>query len=432
MDSTGPILRARIEEAGYPGGFSVRNVSFDLDEGEVLLVAGRSGSGKTTLLRAVTQTIWRAGGYLRGSVELGGRALDPASASRLIAYVPQEPWFSVIGHTVWAEFCLAARYFGAPCERAPLEAAGLGALADDPTFSLSAGQLQRLLVAEGLWSGARVLAMDEPLVYLDRHARRGVVEAVGKLAREGIAALVVDHMPSAWSPLRPRLLLLDGGRVKYHGEWAEAFEDRDPEVPARGPRAAGGASSLEARGIWFRYPGGDYVLRGIDFSASFGELVAVVGPNGSGKTTLLKVLSGILSPQRGRVVRRAPAIYVPENPVLYFSAPTPAEELATASSRSGASPGEIVERLGLGKLLDRPLAKLSSGERRRVALASAMLLGARILLLDEPTGGLDHSTALELADLLVELVREGRTIVASTHDERLMRVADRIFEVAAG
>ncbi len=406
-------VEARIKRAGYRGGFVVRGVSFRVEPGELLLVTGRSGSGKSTLLKAVLGLLSLENGFVEGSVSVAGLdpySVDPGKLYRYVAYLPQEPWSGVLGHVVWVDYCLALSSAGKECDAMRLGVYGLGDLVEQNTYVLSAGETQRLLWATGTDRGAAVFAMDEPLVYISRDGRGRLVDMAGKLVAEGASVLVVDHDPEPWSRLEPHVIVMRDGRPVYQGPYRDDLVEK-PAV--RRIEASVGDTVVEARDVWHWYPG-RRVLRGVDFAARRGEVVGITGGNGAGKTTLLKILAGAMRPRRGRIRRHGSTMYVPEDPLLFFTHPTPRGEIE-------AYPGgvEAAAELGVEHLLDRPLARLSSGERRRAALAAAIAAGYDALFLDEPSGGLDTYSLEALASLIARAAEKGRCIVIASHDDRL-------------
>ncbi len=407
-----PVIRARIEEAGYRGRPVLRDVFFEVRQGEVLLITGRSGCGKTTLLRSVLGIINVLGGYARGYVELLGRALSdfsPGEMASLISYIPQEPWLGIIGHTVMVDYCHALSVAGKRCVIERLSKYGLGELGDQVTYGLSAGQYQRLLWAEGMDKGSVLLVLDEPLAYSDKGFRYVARRIVKEFVERGGAAIIVDHDPRFWSDIASDELGL-------------CPIPRPPGV--RRPRRGSGEVAVEVRDAWFRYPGGEWVVKGASLTARRGELLLVSGPNGAGKSTLLKLMAGVLRPSRGSVSVSGKPIIVPENPLTYFTHPTVREEILGNE--------DIAERFGLAHLLDKPLAQLSSGERRRAAIASAITRGHDIIIVDEPTAGLDPWSCASVLNALVNAVEEGHTVIVAAHDERVAEVATRVCVVEGG
>jgi len=426
-------VSASIAECGYSSGFVLRGIKFSLSEGEILLVTGRSGSGKTTLVRAITGTLNTVGGYVKGEVYLCNRDVKTAKPEDIytcLVYIPQEPWYAILGHTVYAEICHLLALDGRVCSEADFAVSSTLHLVNRLTYTLSAGETQRVLWAQVVLKGARVLVFDEPLVYLDEVSRTSVRSIIERALKEGVAVILVDHNPLLWESLEPRILVLRDGRAIYYGKYSREIVEKNTSTqpPPHASRTSKGVYA-ELKNIWYKYPGGNYVLRNISTVFERGVLTAITGPNGSGKTTLLKIASGVLKPSKGVVVRSGSAIYIPENPLLYFSMPTPREELLLAARGNESKVLDIADYFNIKKSLDQPLAKLSSGERRRVVLASAYLHGFNGYFVDEPTGGLDYETAMAVISLLENLVEEGRAVIIATHDERAIKRADLRFEL---
>jgi cobalt transport protein ATP-binding subunit len=206
-------------------------------------------------------------------------------------------------------------------------------------------------------------------------------------------------------------------------------------------------------GVDFAYDNGPPVLRGINLTIRAGERIALVGANGSGKTTLAKHMNGLLRPARGRVLvagrdtrdavageLAAVVGYVFQNPDHQIFSPTVAEEIAFGPRNLGLVGAELegrvadaLNRFDLAGLAERHPTLLGRGLRRRVALASVYALRPRLLVLDEPTGGLDRRHALDLVRLLRELAEEGRAIVLISHDMRLVgEFARRVIVMRSG
>ncbi len=194
---------------------------------------------------------------------------------------------------------------------------------------------------------------------------------------------------------------------------------------------------LEARGVWFAYRRGHWVLRGVDFELRPGSIVAVVGPNGSGKTTLLRILGLLERPQRGSVLvdgfecsRGCPAavrrrvVYVHPEPIV---APgSVVENVALGLMLRGVGRREAEERarrllegVGAGDLAERDARSLSMGQRQLVSVLRAVAVEPRYLLLDEPTAYLDEDKRLAVVDILRRLASRGVGIAVATHDRML-------------
>ncbi|MFW6320656.1 MAG: energy-coupling factor ABC transporter ATP-binding protein [Halohasta sp.] len=202
---------------------------------------------------------------------------------------------------------------------------------------------------------------------------------------------------------------------------------------------------IEARGLRYSYPDGTTAVDGVDVRIESGERVALLGPNGAGKSTLLQLLGGLIEPADGSVryfgettdadsVRDRLSVLT-QNPADYLFNPTVREDLAYGPTQQALPQAEIdrrieavAERLGLSSLLSKPPFRLSGGEKRRAALASALTVEPEVLLLDEPLSNVDAANRAEILELLTELSKEGVTLVTSTPDTELLpRLADRVL-----
>lgn len=209
---------------------------------------------------------------------------------------------------------------------------------------------------------------------------------------------------------------------------------------------------LEVRGVWFSYPGGSFTLRNVSFYSDSGEVVAIVGPIGCGKTTLLLIASGLIKPDRGEVLFRGVSLekqlpmvrrnigFVFQDPDDQLFNPTVFDELAFSLRQLGYSEGEVdglvrdfAGRFGLDELLNRSPYKLSSGEKKKVALASVLIYGPELLFLDEPTSNLSASVCREIESIILNMKKTGKSIVVASHNvEFVMRVADRVYVMYNG
>ena len=212
-------------------------------------------------------------------------------------------------------------------------------------------------------------------------------------------------------------------------------------------------AGIRAEGVWFSYPGQEPALRGVDLDIPAGQFVALVGQNGSGKTTLAKHFNGLLQPGRGRVLTDGQAIagrktadlapiigYCYQNPDHQIFASTVAAEIEFGPRNLGVSPEEVVSRtsrlLDLVRLRDeaeRYPFSLGRGQRQKLAVASVLAMEPRILIVDEPTTGLDWQGGEAMMHLMRELNEDGRTIVIITHDMNIVaEFAERAVVMAGG
>jgi cobalt/nickel transport system ATP-binding protein len=205
--------------------------------------------------------------------------------------------------------------------------------------------------------------------------------------------------------------------------------------------------------VKFSYPAGVSALKGVSFEIKKGERVAILGPNGSGKSTLILLIAGLLSPSKGQITvlgqktsskefskLRSRIGMVFQDPDDQLFTPSVKEDIEYGPKNLGLSPEVISERcdhiledIGISHLKNRPPHRLSFGEKKKVALATALILRPELLILDEPTANLDLVSRRALIDLLNELNAEGTTIIVSTHDvEALPELADKVLVVSHG
>ncbi len=211
---------------------------------------------------------------------------------------------------------------------------------------------------------------------------------------------------------------------------------------------------FELRGVYFSYLGRFPALNGIDINIAKGEKIAVIGANGSGKSTLLQLLDGLIFPDKGSVkafgrelnegyfrddnsshsFRRKVGL-VFQNPDVQLFCPTVKEDIMFGPLELGEDKNvlqnrmdELVNILGFKDLLERSPHQLSIGEKRKVAIASTLIINPDVLILDEPTAGLDPLTTRHIIDLLLSENATGKTIITSTHDLHIVEeIADRVY-----
>ena len=419
----------------YPGArcAALTDVSMTVEPGEVIAVLGPSGSGKSTLLRALAGLVPHFhGGRFRGRVEVGGRDTRthrPADLAGDVAVLFQDPEDQIVFSTVATEVAFGLENLGvapasitARAERA-LRNVGAGQLAGRRVETLSAGELQRVCLAAALAVEPRLLLLDEPTSQLDPEL--DALELAAALARErGAAVLASEQRPDRVLEACDRVLFVENGSILLDAARGEALPWLAEHRPAYLPRTplaspdpeAAGEPLCRLDGVSYAYPGAAApVLDGIDLELRRGEIVALTGPNGSGKTTLAKVVSGLLAPDRGRVWRRGRAAYLSQHPGRYVVRSRVDEEVALGVGGDLGRARRALAAFGLAGLDARHPRDLSSGERERLGLASVLVTEPDVLVLDEPTRGVDPERKDELADLL-SAGRDRRATLVVTHD----------------
>lgn len=436
------------------------DITASIPQGAFALLVGDTGSGKSTLLSLVKPQIAPAG-ERTGSVRAFGRevsGLSDEEAATTVGFVFQDPDNQVVCDSVWHEMAFGLENLGVPqaeMRRRVAEAGyffGMGDWFHSSTDELSGGRKQLLALASTLVMQPRLLLLDEPTAQLDPIATKNFLHALFRVNRElGCTVVVATHAPELMADYATCAFELEGGRLreidspdacKARGglafEGRKASEDSVPDMgerpraPLGSLRSASAESAAAVRGAWFRYGrDGDWVLRGLDLDVAPGEMHALVGGNGCGKSTLLALLAGLRAPGRGSVragVRERALL--PQDPKALFAEETVIDELMEWAAVGGYAEREAREMLGLIGLAARVQAHpydLSGGQRQLLALAKVLLVKPRMLLLDEPTKGLDRAARIGVARMLDEARADGATIVMATHDlDFVAALADRV------
>jgi energy-coupling factor transport system ATP-binding protein len=424
----------------YPGAEepALRDVSLLLDAG-LTLVTGPSGGGKSTLLRVLNGLVPHFhGGRIAGVADVAGHDVITTPTrllARVVGFVFQDPELQTVYDAVDREvafglenIALPPREMAARVEEA-LQAAGAGHLAGRSVRTLSGGERQRVALASALAMRPRLVVLDEPTSQLDPDGASMVLDAVQDLVEQGRAAVIAEHRLQRLLTRANASLVVEQGSVST--AWPAA-----PSLPAvRSTPSGGGPVAWSLTGVTAGF-GGRVVLDSIDVAGHQGEVVALSGPNGGGKTTLLRLIAGAMSPTSGKVERRPGRIaYLPQNPTALLHRPTLRSEVSLTLERAGDSepPEAILNELGLAAVAGRYPRDLSCGERQRAALAAVLPGRPDLVLLDEPTRGIDAEARVALVRLVSRLRDGGASVVLATHDPDLRAaLADRELSVSGG
>ena len=430
----------------YPDapGPALDGVSLTVEAGERVALLGPSGSGKSTLLRALAGLVPHFhGGRFEGSVTVDGldtRRSRPADLAGTVATLFQESEEQVVFSDVEREVAFGLENVGTPPDailpraRAALASAGVARLGGRRVGEVSGGELQRVCLASVLALEPRLLLLDEPTSQLD--AELGDVVS---LAGEGAAVIVAEQRPERVLPAVDRVIFVEEGRVlldapreealRWLGRERPAYLPRRPApVPPRGCPAGELVCRLER--VTFAYREDLPILEDLALELRRGEIVALEGPNGSGKTTLARLVTGLLEPDAGAILRTGRASYLTQEPGRHLICERVRDEVALGVGGDRARALSALAEVGLAGAAERHPRDLSSGERERVALACVLATKPDLLVLDEPTRGLDPERKHDLVRLL-RAGAAGRATVVVTHDPVFAAaVADRTVSLA--
>lgn len=443
--SDAPAIEVRGLSFTYPGAEApvFEGLDWRVSQGAFALLVGGTGSGKSTLLSLLKPEIAPTGACSGELRVLGESAADMdvrASAER-VGYVFQDPENQIVCETVWHEMAFGLENLGMSRDEMRRRVAetsyffGLEDWLHRDTDTLSGGRKQLLSLAAVLALRPRVLLLDEPTSQLDPVAEKSFLHALFRVNRElGCTVVVATHQPRPMLEYATCAYRIEGGRVCEVVDLAslgsrEGLLALDSCWPAQVAATSAAAAIREG---WFRYDrAGGWVLRGLDVAFSAGAVHAIVGGNGCGKSTMLSVLAKTVKLQRGHMERGAgSAALLPQNPKALLVAETVRDELMEWASTCGYDEAVARERaasLGLSDLDGRHPYDLSGGQRQLLALAKLLLIGPELLLLDEPTKGLDLASRRIIARALRGHAEAGGTVIMATHDlDFAEQVADDI------
>ncbi len=476
---------------------TLRAVDLDIPVGELCVVIGATGSGKSTLLGAINGLVPHfTGGELRGRVTVDGRDTrthPPRELADVVGVVTQDPLAGCVTDTLEEELAYGMEQLAVPPAvmrkrvEETLDLLGLAELRHRALHELSAGQLQRVAIGAVLTSHPKVLVLDEPTSALDPTGSEEVLATITRLVHDlGVTVVMAEHRLERVVQYADRILYLPGDGTVEHGEPARIFARanvappivelgrlagwtplplsiRDARrraatladeladvvpAPAVAQPLAARPRVLDSRDIVVRH-GAVIAVRDVDLELWAGEIVAIMGRNGAGKTSLLWALQGSGPRQGGRVVvdGRDPADLapaetrklvglVPHTPSDLLYLDSVGEELARADTESHAVPGHAratLDRVAPGIADNTHPRDLSEGQRLALVLAVQLATEPRVLLLDEPTRGLDYDAKRELGAILTQLAAAGHAIAVSTHDvEFVAATAHRVVVMAEG
>lgn len=452
---------------------ALNEINLKVEEGDIILLCGESGSGKSSLGRVVTGAIpYFYGGKIKGSISFNGKGLNELShleRATMVSMVFQDPERQLVMNKVHREIAFGLENLGideAEIKRRvweTLEFTSLRHLAYRDINNLSGGEKQRVAIASALAIKPKCIVLDEPISQLDPLVAEEIVTLVKKINEElGITVIIIEQRLDKWFEMSDRIVVMKDGSVEFDGTKEELYSNKSSYIPnyLKICRALEVESMpkdfresrkivksnfiveykqnlpkvninevLKIKNLSLKYED-KLALGDVNFSVNKGEFLCVMGHNGGGKSSLFKSIMRLVN-YKGKILidgKNPSSIkevakeiaYVSQNPNDYISKDSVYEEIKfTLDNFNEFSEDKIdwiLKELSIEHLKYKNPKDTSGGERQRIALASMLVLKPKILLLDEPTRGLDSKRKNALGRLLTSLREGGTTILMITHD----------------
>ncbi len=444
------------------------NINLTVNDGEFITICGKSGSGKTTLLKMLKPTL-EPFGNKEGDIYYYGDPLDDTKDIQ-IGFIMQNPKEQIVTDKVWHELAFGLESLGVETLEIRRRVAELSSFFGieewfhKRTSDLSGGETQLLNLASVMVMNPQILLLDEPTSQLDPVWAEKFLEILKRINREmGTTVILTEHRLHSVFEMSDRVIVMEEGQIvanEKHEELGKMLKNNEmylsmpPSIRLYGELEGGKKAPLTVRdgklwfrefskthkftptekqegtqnkntvvdlkSVWFRYEKeGHDIIKGLNIKISEGEIHAIIGGNGTGKSTLLSLITGANAPYRGKALVKGEYGFVPQDPEMLFLKSTVREDLEDNA--------DIVKLFNLKDVLDRHPYDLSGGEKQRLALAKVMLKDCDIILLDEPTKGMDAQFKKEFGAILKTLKEKGKTVVMVSHDiEFCAEFADKI------
>ncbi|MBQ9048313.1 MAG: ABC transporter ATP-binding protein [Solobacterium sp.] len=439
---------------------SLKDVSLQVNEGECILLSGPSGCGKTTILRLINGLIPHYyAGELSGSVRVNGKEVEQTELYETAMHtgmVFQNPRSQFYSTDTTGEMAFACENRGMPEHEIyariddTVRRLGTEKLMDRSIFQLSDGEKQKIACASVDVAGTEIILLDEPSANLDDDAAQTLREIILEWRKQGRTIIAAEHRIAYLWDLFDRALIMDSGRMirEFSREEADVLSAAD--LAAMGlrtniqespkdivlPACTETDRTMVIRNFRFAYPGCKEAVVSIpELRIAQNEITAVTGANGAGKTSFLNCLCGLEKHCEGILEydgksydnkqRQKLCYMVMQDSANQLFTESVLEEViisltaGTADEKTAAL--RILEALDLSAFTDRHPQSLSGGQKQRLAIACALASGRKILLLDEPSSGLDYRHMREMAELLKQVCETGTTVLVVTHDCELIR-----------
>ena len=435
---------------------ALNNVSFTVNDGEIVLCTGRSGCGKSTVIRVINGLCPSYyGGTIEGLVSIDGEItsrMDLTEISRRVGTLFQDPERQFFALNVEDEIVFALEWMGIDRDEikrrleSVIKRFSLGDIRNNSIAALSEGQKQKVGLAEIVALHGKNIILDEPTANLDPKSTEDLARLLLELKQEGYCIFIVDHRHYWLNSVADRVLVMSNGQIEKEGDFSILDNEKlqkeyglrkayvtDRRSLLKDLNPTGTDYVVKGEHVAFTYKDGKTIFKDLNFAVPEGINV-LIGENGIGKTTLSRLIFGLEKLSGGRIEFKDPKGKKPlqlgsivlQNTDYQLNMQTVYQEVAICMTLAdGVKPHpdkvmDLLEKLDLSALSYRHPQSLSGGQKQRLVIACALAKNPQVLVLDEPTSGLDGANMQRIKNILYEFATDGRAALVITHDLELI------------
>ena len=435
---------------------ALNNVSFTVNDGEIVLCTGRSGCGKSTVIRVINGLCpGYYGGTIEGLVSIDGEItsrMDLTEISRRVGTLFQDPERQFFALNVEDEIVFALEWMGIDRDEikrrleSVIKRFSLGDIRNNSIAALSEGQKQKVGLAEIVALHGKNIILDEPTANLDPKSTEDLARLLLELKQEGYCIFIVDHRHYWLNSVADRVLVMSNGQIEKEGDFSILDNEKlqkeyglrkayvtDRRSLLKDLNPTGTDYVVKGEHVAFTYKDGKTIFKDLNFAVPEGINV-LIGENGIGKTTLSRLIFGLEKLSGGKIEFKDPKGKKPlqlgsivlQNTDYQLNMQTVYQEVAICMTLAdGVKPHpdkvmDLLEKLDLSALSYRHPQSLSGGQKQRLVIACALAKNPQVLVLDEPTSGLDGANMQRIKNILYEFATDGRAALVITHDLELI------------
>lgn len=470
-----PIIELNNVSFSYDSDhYLLKNISCSILEGEFILLTGPSGGGKTTLTRVINGIIpYFFGGERSGTVQVQGTEISEQSSwelAEILGSVFQDPRSQFFAPIVKDEIAFFCENYSFPSEEIKKrvtfasEELGIQHLLKKEVIQLSSGEKQKVAVASIRVANQKIYVLDEPSANLDSQATLELQSILMDWKKAGHTIIIAEHRLYYLSDLIDRAFYLKNGLLEHiftKDEWQNLTQAQLKKYGLRSPvlhwddsgcspislQSSASVNKIEVEQLSIGFPKSKKNIgTKLDFQLKSGEVVALIGGNGVGKTTLAKTLSGLMKEKAGTIrlnqqkiatkKRSQLAWYVMQEADYQLFSASVLEELMIGKKRTPELKNkaeEVLKALDLWSVHTRHPASLSGGQKQRLTIGVALMQEVPLVILDEPTAGLDGGNLHRIVKVIEKQAALGTIFLMISHDfELINQVAQRVLVLKDG